>query len=192
MRGAVPLHCKNYQMIKMSTSITHHTKILSDFFFHILSFVTISLLQYMYELIVHQPLYAGLNSPFASSFWFSSFLMWLFGCHAGWQQSAGSIHPHILWWAGNSSNDDLQSNEIKSCTYSPKTVSYNKLWGARPSYLQDGPEHAGSDALSLLLHQAATDRPERALDKARPLCTFSLFTDQHTLTWETHRSLHHK
>lgn len=76
-----------------------------------------------------------------------------------------------------------QSNEINPVHRHPR--QYHTTDYEEHLYLQDGPEHAGSDALSLPLHQTAADRLERALDETRPLCTFSLFADQHTLTWQT-------
>lgn len=49
-------------------------------------------------------------------------------------------------------------------------------------YLQDGSEHAGSDAVSLPSHQAAADWLKSTLKEADAFLTFRLLTHQHTLT----------
>lgn len=50
-------------------------------------------------------------------------------------------------------------------------------------YLQDGSQHAGSDAFSLPSNQAAADWLKSTLEETDTFLTLSLLTHQHTLTW---------
>lgn len=89
--------------------------------------LTISFLLDMNKLVIHQPIHAGFNGSKTSS---CSGLIRLIRRHAGCQQSARRIHPHLLWCAGNFTHYDLIIEETRGLQWwkfiwmsSPKEIN---------------------------------------------------------------------